>query len=158
MKFTKSLLCQNLAKRLMTQNTCKNSALSSFTAHNITNCRSLVKITGKDSAKYLQNLITNDINLLNEPNIKSIYAMILNNRGRVMHDVLLYGLNDDKSDEKTYLVEVDKIFLNDFLKMLKIYSIKKKVEVSSVDNLFSLFSLVNNSPHDVSYNLNFVIY
>jgi len=111
-----------------------------------------VKITGKDSAKYLQNLITNDINLLNETNIKSLYAMILNNRGRVLHDVLVYGLNKENTDEKTYLVEVDKMYLNDFLKMLKIYKIKKKVEVSSVDSEFKLFSLVNDTTQDVSSN------
>lgn len=150
--FTKSLLCQNLATKLVTQMYCKNSTLSSFTAYNLANCRSLVKITGKDSAKYLQNLITNDINLLNETNIKSLYAMILNNRGRVLHDVLVYGLNKENTDEKTYLVEVDKMYLNDFLKMLKIYKIKKKVEVSSVDSEFKLFSLVNDTTQDVSSN------
>lgn len=122
----------------------KNSTLSSFTAHNLSNVRSLVKVTGDDSAKYLQNLITNDINLLNDPKKKSIYAMVLNNRGRVLHDVLVYGLGNEEKN-KGYLVEMDKMFLGDFLRMLKVYKIRKKVEVESVDEDFRLFALTNDS-------------
>lgn len=123
-------------------------SLSNFTCHNLSGHRCLVKVTGQDSAKYLQNLLTNDINLLDRTN-KAMYAMILNNRGRVLHDVLVYALGDPVNSG--YLVEGDTASLADFLKMLKIYKIKKKVEVTSVDKEFSVYSILQDSKqHDVS--------
>lgn len=121
-------------------------SLSNFTCHNLSGHRSLVKVTGQDSAKYLQNLLTNDINLLDRTN-EAMYAMILNNRGRVLHDVLVYALGDPV--DSGYLVEGDTASLADFLKMLKIYKIKKKVEVTSVDKEFSVYSIFQDSKqHD----------
>jgi folate-binding Fe-S cluster repair protein YgfZ len=73
--------------------------LSSSTAPNelvgfdLSNYRSLVAIRGNDSFKYLQNLVTNDMNSLNtnddttNKSAKSMYSMILNNRGRILYDV-----------------------------------------------------------------------
>jgi len=117
------------------------STSSQFVSHDLTNVRSLVKIKGPDSNKYLQNLMTNDINLLNDEK-KSIYAMFCNSRGRVIHDGIIYNLKE--STENEYIVEVDKSALNDFLRLLKMYKIKKKVEVTSVDDQYKLFSITNS--------------
>lgn len=132
----------------------RNSSLSSYTGHDLSQSRSLVKITGRDTAVYLQNLITNDIHLLNEEKHQSIYAMILNNRGRVLHDVLIYRLNEPSIEDKEYLVEMDKSSLPDFLRILKIYSLKKKVKVTKVDEMFKVYSVTKNlatdTPHDLT--------
>ena len=124
------------------------STSSQFVSHDLTNVRSLVKIKGPDSNKYLQNLMTNDINLLNDEK-KSIYAMFCNSRGRVIHDGIIYNLKE--STENEYIVEVDKSALNDFLRLLKMYKIKKKVEVTSVDDQYKLFSITNSLESNVSH-------
>lgn len=128
------------------------SMMSNYTCHDLSQSRSLVKVTGKDSAQYLQNLITNDIHLLDEDSQKSLYAMILNNRGRVLHDVLIYKLNNSNTNDKEYIIEMDKAYLTDFQRMLKIYSLKKKVKVMTADDSLKLYSLTNNNS-DTPYDL-----
>lgn len=105
-------------------------------------------VSGPDSAKYLQNMLTNDINRLSDTSTRSIYAMILNNRGRTLHDVVVYRVTASDEPADQYLVEVDKNHLQAFLRMCKIYKIKKKVEISPVDSSFKVFSATN----DVSKN------
>jgi folate-binding Fe-S cluster repair protein YgfZ len=124
--------------------------LSNYTCHDLSSLRSLVKITGQDSGKYLQNMLTNDINRLNEGNTRSIYSMVLNNRGRVLHDVLVYRINSLVQPTNEYLIEVDKAYLQDFLKMCQIYKIKKKVDISAVDSSFRLYSVTNDISTNVS--------
>lgn len=126
-----------------------NSTSSRFVSHDLSQIRSLVKIKGPDSAKYLQNLMTNDINLLAD-STKSIYAMFCNNRGRVIHDSIIYKLNESNEDNE-YLVEIEKSALNDFLKLLKIYKIKKKVEITTVDDQFKVFAITNGLESSVSH-------
>lgn len=118
--------------------------LSNYTCHDLSECRSLVMVSGPDSAKYLQNMLTNDINRLSDTSIRSIYAMILNNRGRALHDVLVYRINASDKPADQYLVEVDKNHLQAFLRMCQIYKIKKKVEISPVDSSFKVFSATND--------------
>lgn len=48
-------------------------------ATNLQNYRSLISIKGKESAKFLQGLTTNDIRLLNDNN-RIQYSMILNTK------------------------------------------------------------------------------
>lgn len=122
--------------------------LSNYTCHDLSESRSLVMVSGPDSAKYLQNLLTNDINRLNDTSTRSIYSMVLNNRGRTLFDVLVYRMTASDKPVDQYLVEVDRSHLQGFLRMCKIYKIKKKVEISPVDSSLKVFSATN----DVSKN------
>ena len=51
--------------------------------------RSLIKIKGEDSLKFLQGLTTN--NLLNLPKKPSIYTAFLNPKGRFLYDSIIYN-------------------------------------------------------------------
>jgi len=151
---TSKLIRQAYTKRSLFQTvfSLNKSNLSSYTSHDLSNIRSIVKIRGRDSAVYLQNLISNDIHLLDDQSNKVIYSMMLNNRGRVMYDVLIYRLNQNMDE---YLIELDKEFLKNFLQMSKMYKIRKKVEISTVDDQFKLYSLTNNKtnkPQDLEEN------
>ena len=64
-------------------------SISTNTIYDLTSYRSLIKLKGQDTAKYLQNLITNNVYNLNNENV--IYSMILNNRGRILYDILIYA-------------------------------------------------------------------
>lgn len=99
-----------------------------YSGYDLANYRSLISIKGADASVYLQNLITNDIRSLNSTDKRSLYAMMLNNRGRIMYDVLVYCLNTGESSSKSaeYLVELDSRFVNEALRLFKVFKLKKK--------------------------------
>lgn len=101
-----------------------------YKAYDLTRYRSLIKVKGQDSSKYLQNLITNNVYNLNNKQ-RLIYSMILNNRGRVLYDICVYSIYNQPDE---YLLEVDSNYTDQLIKFLTIYKIKKKVEITNVDN------------------------
>ena len=112
------------------------SKLSSRSSHkyagfDLTNYRSLIRVKGVDAAPFLQNLITNDIFNLSPVENQVIFSMILNNRGRILFDVLVYNLISEKSQSENknteFLVEIDANYQNQALKILNTFKIKKKV-------------------------------
>lgn len=86
--------------------------------------RSVLKLSGKDSVEFLQGLVTNDVTKLAKSSC--MYAMILNSKGRVMHDVLIYRPND----EDTLLLECQFDCLENLNKTLNQYKLRKKVKIS----------------------------
>lgn len=109
------------------------------TAFDLARYRSLIRVKGQDSAKYVQNLITNNVYNLNSDRV--LYSMILNNRGRIMYDVLVYA--NESINKQEFLIEFDSDYANEFMKFLNVYKIRKKVEISQVDEEFKLFALIN---------------
>lgn len=97
--------------------------------------RALIKITGKDASNFLQGLITNDMRHFEE-GAKSIYAMFLNNKGRVLYDTLIYSWNNEES----FMIECDKNISSLLQKHLKIYKLKRKVDIEDVEKDFSLWA------------------
>ena len=108
-----------------------NKAAGKYSGFDLKNYRSLLRIKGNDAAAFLQNLITNDINNLSPMENQVIYSMILNNRGRILFDVLIYNLvtKESQSLKKNmdFLVEIDSNFQNQAIKTLSMFKIKKKV-------------------------------
>lgn len=128
------------------QKLCARSA-SSYIGYDLKNYRSLLSVKGADASVFLQNVITDDIYKLrmgeDEKGPRSLYAMILNSRGRVMYDVLVY-LIDQASAEREYFVEVDSSALNDCVtKLLEPLKLRKKVKIERIDAAFKLFALVD---------------
>ena len=69
----------------------------SFKASKLTN-RKLVKLKGRDSFRFLQGMVTNDVrsiysNLFNHFNHHCMYTFLLNSNGRVVADMFVYNLN-----------------------------------------------------------------
>lgn len=52
--------------------------------------RTLVKIQGADTSPFLQGIITNDMELLEEPGTTAMYSHMLNVQGRTLYDIMLY--------------------------------------------------------------------
>ena len=88
-----------------------------------------LSIEGKDSGKFLQNLITNDINKCSEDNI--VYSCLLSPQGKFLSDFFIF-----KKDEK-YLIETHSFFYEKLLKKLNIYKLRSKVHINEVNNLHS---------------------
>ena len=54
----------------------------------LTPWRSLISVRGRDALPLLQGVTTNDMN--NLEHLKAMYSMLLNSKGRVMFDIILY--------------------------------------------------------------------
>jgi folate-binding Fe-S cluster repair protein YgfZ len=119
--------------QILTQVTRRISSQASnkYVGFDLNNYRSLLRVKGADAAPFLQNLITNDINNLSTVENQVIFSMILNNRGRILFDVLIYNIISEESQiEKKnmdFLVEIDSNFQSQALKTLNMFKIKKKV-------------------------------
>ncbi|ENN79248.1 hypothetical protein YQE_04284, partial [Dendroctonus ponderosae] len=91
--------------------------------------RSLVQVKGPDASNFLQGLITNDINHLSD-RVGSMFAMFLNIRGRILFDTLIY--KTEVKDE--YWIECDRIASTTLQKHLKMYKVKRQVDITGLDD------------------------
>ena len=103
--------------------------------------RALIRVHGDDTSKFLQGLITNDIEFLKTTN--AIYSMILNVRGRILYDMMIYNQNPGQS---AYLIEISQNAVTDFIRLLRTYKLRKQVnieDVTSTHRIWSIFSSEN---------------
>ncbi|XP_018577271.1 putative transferase CAF17 homolog, mitochondrial isoform X1 [Anoplophora glabripennis] len=99
--------------------------------------RSLIRVAGEDVEALLQGLITNDIHHLGQYSGGSMYTMFLNTRGRVLYDTMIYRAEENN----TYYVECDKFAVEPIQRHLKMYRVKRKVEISSLGEKYAIHSL-----------------
>ncbi|XP_023316853.1 putative transferase CAF17, mitochondrial [Trichogramma pretiosum] len=110
--------------------------------------RKLLHISGPDASDFLQGLMTNDIRHL-EDGSKSIYSLFLNIKGRILFDSIIY-----KCQEKdAFYIECDSTLFNNFIKHLKMYKLKRKVNILPMNNDMKVWCIYENKVDDqVSYN------
>ncbi|XP_034039024.1 putative transferase CAF17 homolog, mitochondrial [Thalassophryne amazonica] len=94
--------------------------------------RTLLQIRGQDTNPFLQGIITNDMELLEER--RAMYAHMLNVQGRTLYDILLYSLKGENAGHGV-LLECDSSMKDSILKHLKMYRIRRKINVSSCPEL-----------------------
>lgn len=87
------------------------------------NNKSLISVVGDDAKSYLQGLITNDINHLSN-NCRSLYAMFLNSKGRILYDTIIY-----RFDSKTFLIECDSTLISSLEKHLNMFKLRRKIDI-----------------------------
>jgi len=100
--------------------------------------RSVIQIKGAEAPDFLQGLITNDVHHLaqnensNDNSVllqRSLYTMFLNTGGRVLYEGILIGTCDSVSDSGGYLLDCDAALADKLLKHLKMYKLRKKVQL-----------------------------
>merc|ERR1712150_101792 len=102
--------------------------------------RSLVRVAGYDADSFLQGLITNDMQCLHgDCEVKSMYSHLLNVQGRVLFDLILYNISS--TNDTVFLVECDAHGVQDLIKLLKRYKIRKKVDIAAVGDEYSVWSV-----------------
>ncbi|CAF0905889.1 unnamed protein product [Adineta steineri] len=99
--------------------------------------RALIQVHGADTSKFLQGLITNDIEFLNNTN--AIYSMLLNARGRILYDMIIYNHHINKS---SYLIEISQNATADFLRLLRTYKLRKQVNIEDVTQSYRIWSIL----------------
>ena len=97
--------------------------------------RGILFVQGKDAKEYLQNLITNDINKVNETN--SCFASLLTPQGKYLFDFLIIKHKDG------YLLDCEKLQVEDLYNQLDLYKLRSKVEILNLSNEFVVAAFNN---------------
>lgn len=98
--------------------------------------RTLIRISGPDVSNFLQGLITNDIEHLSS-GPGSMYTMFLNSAGRVLYDAIIYR----NIEKNTYVIECDTQSADTLQKHLKLYRVRRKIDVASLSDELKLYAL-----------------
>ena len=160
-KWTSKLLHSTggaLTSRLLRKHSKPNVAFRHYTSETapkaptcsaLQDIRSVIKLKGEDCYPFLQGLITNDVYELEESDngVGCIYGMILNNKGRIAHDILLYK-TDQNDDNSSVLLECDRKSKSNIIKLLKMYKLRKKVQISPEDDV-QVFQLLAPDVEDI---------
>jgi len=105
--------------------------------------KSLIKIEGEGMYDYCQGLMTNDIFRLKSE--KSLFTMILNSKGRVLYDCLVYKVDDH------ILLECEKDTASDLIKYLRMYLLRRKININILDDT-SVWALFSSTPIEMKLN------
>ena len=94
----------------------------------ILNDRAILYLNGEDAKEFLQNLITNDINKVNETN--SCFTSLLSPQGKFLYEFIIV------KHKSGYLVDCEKSQADALYKQLSIYKLRSKVEILNLSNEF----------------------
>ena len=97
--------------------------------------RGILFIQGKDAKGFLQNLITNDIDKVNETN--SCFASLLTPQGKYLFDFLVV------KHKNGYFLDCEKIQIENLYNQLDLYKLRSKVEILNLSNEFVVAVLSN---------------
>ncbi|NXW24680.1 CAF17 transferase, partial [Circaetus pectoralis] len=105
--------------------------------------RALLDVRGAEAGVFLQGLLTNDVTPLVEGDgaAAALYAHALNVQGRCLYDLILYRLHKSPEEEPHILLECDSGVLDAIQKHLKLYKIRRKVNITPCLDL-SLWAVV----------------
>ena len=122
------------------------------------NNRGHIEVFGEDSVKFLQGLLTNDVNLFYcDSQMTVLYSMMLNTKGRVLYDLILY-----KQERETpgFLIECDLHAVESILKTFKPYKLRSKVSFDDATDKFNSWAVIeegsNTGLKPIHKNLDFI--
>uniref|UniRef100_A0A182LV18 CAF17 C-terminal domain-containing protein n=1 Tax=Anopheles culicifacies TaxID=139723 RepID=A0A182LV18_9DIPT len=104
--------------------------------------RKFVRVHGADSASFLQGLMTNDMRHFEHCGV--MYAMFLKANGRVFCDTLIYKRPVAEKEPHDYLLECDASVAPRLEKHLKLYRLRKKVQVE-MDETYRVWAAFSNA-------------
>ena len=106
---------------------------------NILKDRGIISVLGKDSKEFLQNIITNDINIVNKDN--SIFSGIFTPQGKYLYEFFVI-----KSDDGYYLDSPEE-YVDELKIFLEKYKLNSDVKINSVSNNY-VVGVISNEKFD----------
>ena len=109
--------------------------------------RGILFISGADTKEFLQNLVSNDINKVNENN--SCFASLLTPQGKFLFDFIII------KHKSGYLIDCEKTEVEKLYKQLDTYKLKSNIEITNLSNEFvvAAFSYEKFISFDESQNI-----
>ncbi len=90
--------------------------------------RGILYLNGADTKEFLQNIISNDINKVNENN--SCFASLLSPQGKFLYAFIVV------KHKSGYFIDCEKSQIETLFKQLNIYKLRSKVEIMNLSNEF----------------------
>ena len=90
--------------------------------------RGILYINGEDTKEFLQNLISNDINKVNETN--SCFASLLTPQGKFLFAFIIV------KHKSGYLIDCEKSQTEGLFKQLSVYKLRSNIEIMNLSNEF----------------------
>ena len=90
--------------------------------------RGILYINGAEAKEFLQNMISNDINKVNENN--SCFASLLSPQGKFLFAFII------AKHKSGYFVDCEKTQVDELYKQLSVYKLRSKVEIMNLSNEF----------------------
>ena len=87
----------------------------------ILNDRAILYINGEDKKKFLQNLISNDIDKVSDEN--SCFTSLLTPQGKFLYEFIVI------KHKSGYLIDCEKTQADGLFKQLSLYKLKSKVDI-----------------------------
>lgn len=103
--------------------------------------RSVIKISGADSQKFLQGLITNDINKVTENN--AIYALMLTPQGKFLYDFFICHRAGE------FLIDCNVEKLPEIIKKLGMYKLRSDVKIEDASEKYKVYSVIGDKVFDI---------
>ena len=116
--------------------------------------RGILFVSGNDAKDLLQNIVTNDLNKVNDNT--SCFASLLSPQGKYLFDFIII------KQKKGYFIDCEKNQIDNLYKQLNIYKLRSKVKILNLSNEFvivavskekflSLKDAKNTEGHTVKY-------
>jgi folate-binding protein YgfZ len=116
--------------------------------------RGFVHITGDEAKDFLQNIVTNDIEKINEN--FTIFSSILTPQGKYLYEFFILKL------ENEYLLECEKESTLELIKIFNFYKLRSKVNLTDVSNNYTSASISLKKAKEINdslkYKANTIIY
>jgi folate-binding protein YgfZ len=104
--------------------------------------RGILYINGKDAKEFLQNLVSNDIEKVNENN--SCFASLFTPQGKYLYDFIII------KHKSGYFLDCEKSQIETFFRQLNVYKLRSKVEIMNLSNEFVIATF--NQKKFLSFN------
>ena len=116
--------------------------------------RGLLYINGDEAKEFLQNIITNNIEIVSED--RSCFSALLTPQGKYLYDFIII------KHKLGYLLDCEKKIIDDLYKQLNLYKLRSKVEILNLSNEFVVANLskekfleIENSKDEEGYTIKF---
>ena len=90
--------------------------------------RAILYVNGEDAKEFLQNLISNNINIVNDTN--SCFTSLLSPQGKFLYEFIIV------KHKSGYIIDCEKPQVDGLFKQLSIYKLRSKVEILNLSNEF----------------------